>query len=108
MPDDDIDEGFQQRLPTEQARVPPSEHDRQLRTKTPNHGGNLDRIPDHRAGKQRNAEAYTVGNFVRNDSAVVAVDCAIDDARLVPGGPERSCQAEQSQRRPQYLPGVWR
>ena len=64
MANDDIDEVLPQGLLAEQAGMPASEHDGQPGAQSPHQGSDFDGVPDHRAGKQGDAEAGAVFEFV--------------------------------------------
>src|SRR5215467_1059799 len=108
MPDYDIHKVFAQRLRAFERGMPAAEYDGQAGMKAFHHPADFDGIEDHGSGEQRNAKASGILNFMGDGRAPVAIKRAVDDARLIPGLPQGTGQAQKPERRAKGRPRVGR
>jgi hypothetical protein len=108
MAHDDVNEVFPKCFGRKQAGVPATVDDRHFGMSAAYHLAALHGIADHGAGQERNTEAEAIFYFSGNTSTVVGLKSAVDDTGVVSGFPKRSCEAQQTERRPKDLTGVRR
>src|SRR6266404_9348437 len=108
MPDHNVYEVFAQGLSAFQTRMPAAEDHREIGTSALHHATDLDRIEDHRPGKQGHAEAETVFGLLQNARTIVGLERAIDNPRFEASLPQRTRQAQQADRSSENLSGIRR
>jgi hypothetical protein len=103
-----IHEGLAQGFARAQAGMPAAEDDGKLRPQLAHHEAGTNRVMNHGAGEQRDTETGCVFQLLADQLQVVAMQCAIDNARFITGFAQRPGETEQTERRPQQLSGVRR
>src|SRR5712692_9084526 len=95
MTDNDVNKRFAQRLGRAETGVPPAKYDGQAGVQLADHPAHFDGVPDHGSRQKRDPETNAVLSFARDGTAVIAVQRAVDDHRLISRFVEGSSKTQQ-------------